>query len=130
MNLTPSIIASDVSIEGNFTTEGELQLDGHIKGDLICGSLVMGDRGSVVGRIAAESVTIRGKVNGEISSKTVRLEATAHVDGDVFHESMSVEAGARITGQFTYSEYSTKEPHFQPTALAQIASANDEFAAE
>ena len=105
---TPSIIGSDVEIEGNVKTVGELQLDGMIIGDLTCGGLVMGDTGSVKGIVTAESVTIRGQVQGEIHANTVRLEKSAVIDGNVFHESLSVEAGAKLTGHFAHTT-ATKE---------------------
>lgn len=100
---TPSIVGADVQIEGNVRTVGELQLDGSIKGDLACGSLVMGESGLVDGTIAAETVTIRGTVKGEIRAKSVRLEKSAVVEGDVYHESLSVEAGAKLTGRFAHT---------------------------
>ncbi len=100
---TPSIVGADVKIEGNVKTVGELQLDGSITGDLVCGSLVMGETGSVNGTIAAETVTIRGTVKGEVRSKSVRLEKSAVVEGDVYHESLSVEAGAKLTGRFAHT---------------------------
>ncbi|GHF27464.1 hypothetical protein GCM10017044_23160 [Kordiimonas sediminis] len=100
---TPSIIGADVEITGNVKTSGELQLDGAISGDLSCGGLVMGETGKVKGLISAESVTIRGHVQGEIRSKSVRLESTATVDGDVYHENLSVESGAKLNGRFAHS---------------------------
>lgn len=100
---TPSIIAADVQIEGNVKTAGELQLDGAITGDLVCGGVVMGESGAVNGTISADSVTIRGKVTGQIRAKSVRLEKSAVVEGDVYHESLSVEAGARLTGRFAHT---------------------------
>lgn len=100
---TPSIVGADVQIEGNVKTVGELQLDGSITGDLACGSLVMGETGKVNGTIAAETVTVRGSVKGEIRAKSVRLEKSAVVEGDVYHESLSVEAGAKLTGRFAHT---------------------------
>lgn len=100
---TPSIIGADVQIVGNVNTVGELQLDGNITGDLVCGSLVMGESGAVEGTISADTVTVRGKVSGQIKAKSVHLEKSAVVDGDVYHESLSVEAGARLTGRFAHS---------------------------
>lgn len=114
---TPSIIASDVQIEGNVKTAGELQLDGAITGDLVCGGVVMGETGAVNGTIAAESVTIRGKVIGQIRAKSVRLEKTAVVEGDVFHESLSVEAGARLTGRFAHTTDSQQATKVAPEAI-------------
>ncbi|WP_374764008.1 bactofilin family protein [Yunchengibacter salinarum] len=96
---TPAIIGSDVQIDGNVRTAGELQLDGSIKGDIDCGGLVMGETASIEGMITAESVTVRGKVNGEIRAGSVSLEKSAVVDGDIYHETLTVQAGARLTGK-------------------------------
>ncbi|UTW57322.1 polymer-forming cytoskeletal protein [Kordiimonas sp. SCSIO 12603] len=105
---TPSIIGSDVQIEGNIRTIGELQLDGNIIGDLACGGLVMGETGSVKGTITADNVTIRGKVNGEVRARSVRLEKSSVVEGDIYHESLSVEAGAKLTGHFAHTNSPTE----------------------
>lgn len=111
---TPSIVGSDVHIEGNVKTIGELQLDGSITGDLSCGSLVMGESGMVDGTIAAETVTVRGAVKGEIRAKSVRLEKSAVVEGDVYHESLSVEAGAKLTGRFAHTSGQRTPANPQP----------------
>lgn len=103
-NSTPSIIASDVQIDGNVITKGEIQLDGTVNGDLSCGSVVMGETGSVKGVIEADSVTVRGHVKGEIRARTVRLEQSAVIEGDVYQENLSVESGAQITGHFAHSD--------------------------
>lgn len=100
---TPSLIGSDVQIEGNVRTQGELQLDGSITGDLNCGGVVMGESGAVKGTITADNVTVRGTVKGEIRARSVRLEKSAIVEGDVIHESLSVESGAKLTGRFAHS---------------------------
>ena len=124
-NPTPSIIGSDVVIEGNVKTVGELQLDGCIKGDLSCGGLVMGETGSVKGTIAAETVTVRGSVTGEIRARNVRLESSSKIDGDIYHESLSVEAGAKITGHFSYtsSPNEKKAPTIETPAFVESKTA-------
>lgn len=106
---TPSIIAPDVKIDGSLTTTGELQLDGTINGDLTCSNVVMGESGSVKGVIKSDRITIRGYVKGEVHSRTVKLEKSAVIEGDIYHENLSVESGARITGHFAHSEKLGKE---------------------
>ena len=98
----PSIISADVKIVGNISTVGELQLDGIVEGDVICSELTMGEHGGVTGTISAENLIIRGTVSGTMRARSVRLEKSAKVSGDVWHETLSVEAGARIEGQFVH----------------------------
>ena len=120
-NSTPSIIGSDVTITGNIETNGELQLDGAVDGDLTCGSLAMGEEGSVRGSIKADSVVIRGAVKGEVRARSVRLESTCVIEGDVFHETLSVEAGAKLTGQFSYTNAKANANNSAPAATKEEA---------
>ena len=121
---TPSIIGSDVRIVGNFSTLGEVQVDGEIEGDLHCGSLTMGDQGSVSGSIEAEQAIIKGRVDGRIRAKKVRLEKTAVINGDLFHDSLSVEAGARLSGQVVHSSQEAGTKKDKPATGAAATSLN------
>ena len=111
----PSIIGSDVQLVGNLTTIGEVQLDGIVEGDVNCGSLVLGEHGKVTGTIVADTVTVRGRVEGSIRARLVRLEKSAKIKGDVYHETLSVEAGATIEGTFTHEEATSRD---KPAAQA------------
>ncbi len=49
--MVPSIIGEDLSITGNVTSKGEIQVDGEIQGDINCGSLLLGDKSQVIGGV-------------------------------------------------------------------------------
>lgn len=100
---TPSIIATDVRIVGNLITNGEVQLDGTVEGDVRAAALTLGESGAVKGTIVADSVTIKGTVEGQIRGRSVRVEKTAKVRGDLCHEIVSVEAGAIVEGNFSHT---------------------------
>ncbi|MCF6214687.1 MAG: polymer-forming cytoskeletal protein [Emcibacter sp.] len=108
-NSAPSIIGSDVSIKGNVTTLGEIQLDGTIEGDVRSASLTIGEHGSVQGTVTAEEVIVKGAVTGQIKARNIRLEKTAKVKGDLFHETLSVEAGAFIEGNLTHKNNAVQD---------------------
>ncbi|MDP6692448.1 MAG: polymer-forming cytoskeletal protein [Alphaproteobacteria bacterium] len=94
----PSLISTDLEIAGNLNTPGEVQLDGKVEGDVICGKLVIGEKASIAGQIEADEVVVRGRVAGRIKAKDVRLAKTAHVNGDIWHDSLAIEAGAFLDG--------------------------------
>lgn len=94
-----SVIGDDVIIDGNITGHGELHLDGTVRGDITVERLSIGETGQVEGSITADSVDIRGKLTGTISAKQVKLFGTAHVDGDITHEQLSMEPGAYFQGR-------------------------------
>lgn len=94
-----SLISSDMRIEGSVSCEGELQVDGVVKGDIKVARLTIGEHGKIEGAVVADSVDCRGGVNGSITAKQVRLHASSHVDGDISHEQLAMEAGAYFQGK-------------------------------
>jgi len=114
--IAPSIIGTDVRITGSIDTNGEIQLDGIVEGDVNCKTLTLGERGVVTGNVVSESVVVRGKVVGDVRARTVRLEKTANVSGDVWHESISIEAGAFFEGRVSHTD---KAVAFESTQAEQ-----------
>ncbi|MEM1019529.1 MAG: polymer-forming cytoskeletal protein [Sphingomonadales bacterium] len=100
----PSIIGSDVEITGNVSTNGEIQLDGSVEGDVRASSITLGENGALNGTVSADRVIVRGTVDGSINGRVVELHKSAKVSGDVKHETLSIEAGARVDGNFKYDQ--------------------------
>ena len=107
-----SLISEDITIEGGVAGEGDLHVDGVIRGDVRIGHLTIGETGHIEGSIHAETAEIRGRVIGTLVAKQVRLYGTAYVDGDITHEQLSVETGAFFQGR------SLKFQRPAPVALA------------
>jgi len=102
--MVPSIIGEDLKITGNVSSQGEVQVDGEIQGDIHCGSLLLGDKSEIQGSVVAEDVVVRGKVMGSIRGLRVTLQAQSHVEGDIFHQSLAIEQGAYFEGKSRRSE--------------------------
>ncbi|WP_442957651.1 bactofilin family protein [Phenylobacterium sp.] len=96
---TPSLISDNITIEGSVIGEGELQIDGVVRGEVRVDKVTIGETGHVEGAIFAEVVETRGRVIGQISAKQVRLHGTAYVDGDITHEQLAMESGAFFQGR-------------------------------
>ena len=94
-----SVIGAEMTLEGNISGGGEIQVDGKIKGDIRVEHVTVGDGGQVEGGIYAEAVEVRGKVTGSITAKQVRLYGACHVDGDITHEQLAMETGAFFQGR-------------------------------
>jgi cytoskeletal protein CcmA (bactofilin family) len=103
-NSTPTLIAHDVTVEGNVTTTGELHIDGTVYGVVRARSCVIDMNGYVHGEIIAEDIFIRGKVVGPIRGTHVNLYAGAQVEGDILNETISIENGANIYGMISRAE--------------------------
>lgn len=94
-----SVLARDLLFEGNISGDGELTIDGQVKGDIRVNRLIIGDTGSVEGSVQAENVDVRGRVVGSVNGQQVRLLSTAYVDGDINHEQLAIEVGAYFQGR-------------------------------
>ncbi len=94
----PSIISIDLAIQGNLSSNGEIQVDGSVNGDINCKALIVGTKGSVSGEVTAQTVRIHGSIKGQVKAKSVFLASTAQMSGDIEHESLAIEPGAFMEG--------------------------------
>ena len=116
----PSILARDPRVVGNGHSDGDIQVDGAIEGDVRTGWLTIGESGRVRGAIEAETVTVAGALNGSIKARTVALLRSARVVADIVQEQLSVEAGASFEGssrRFAKDEAERAKPAAAPVPL-------------
>jgi len=97
-SMPPSIIGADLRIVGDLSSDGEIQVDGAVDGDIRTNSLLVGETAKIKGEIVADSVHVHGTVNGQIKARAVNLAKTARVVGDVLHEDLAIETGAFLEG--------------------------------
>ena len=95
----PSLLGPDLVFDGSISGDGELHVEGVVRGDLSVSRLCIGERARVEGKIHGGVVEIRGAVIGDIEARQVKLYDTAHVDGDIVHEQLSIDAGAFFQGR-------------------------------
>ncbi len=100
----PSIISRGLTITGNLVSDGELQIDGRVEGDIHCVSLVVGLSGEVIGEVYASSMRLHGQLTGQVRADSVFLAATARMVGDVHHQSLAIEPGAFLQGMCRRSD--------------------------
>src|SRR5262245_56610421 len=97
-----SVIGNDLKIIGQglkIIGRGVLQVDGEIEGEVQAAEVIVGEKGQVTGMVAGRQVVVRGKVSGLICGKTIALQASSKVDGDLHHMSLLIEQGAMFDGR-------------------------------
>ncbi|MGE5504525.1 MAG: bactofilin family protein [Actinomycetota bacterium] len=92
------MIGADVRIVGDIITQGEMQIDGQVDGDITCQRLVVGEGGRIAGEVSAETVEVHGELSGKVNASTVIIAKSARVIGDITHDSLEIEAGAYMEG--------------------------------
>lgn len=123
--MQPSVIAADLNVLGNIISDGVLDIDGKINGNVRCHTASVRPNGLVKGDIHAEIVHVYGAIEGVIKAKTVMLYATARVVGTIMHESLSIEDGAFVDGKFKRTDKVFIDDEGQPAAQAVLPTMED-----
>lgn len=99
-HISPSVISADMFVLGNIASDGMMDLEGKIDGNVRCKEAIIREHGIVNGDVIADSIRIYGQVRGLVKAKYVTLYSTARIEGVIMHESLSVEDGANVDGKF------------------------------
>ncbi|GGC29001.1 hypothetical protein GCM10011371_15690 [Novosphingobium marinum] len=98
-----SVLGADTAIRGDIHATSDLHVDGKVEGDIACARLVQGCDSVVSGGITAESARLAGTVRGSISARELVILKTAHIEGDVSYDALTIEQGAQVDGRLTPS---------------------------
>jgi cytoskeletal protein CcmA (bactofilin family) len=93
-----SVIEPSLDIKGGLRSDGDIQVNGQINGDVQCLHLTIGRSGSIIGNITVDELVVLGEVRGVIRAGRVIMRETARVKGEVFHQELVVELGAWFDG--------------------------------
>jgi cytoskeletal protein CcmA (bactofilin family) len=95
----PSIVGKDFNVLGNIISDGTIDFDGTIQGNIRCGTLNVRKNASITGEIVANDIFVYGKVKGIIRAKNVYLYNGSRIDGIVMHETIAIEDGSFLDGK-------------------------------
>jgi cytoskeletal protein CcmA (bactofilin family) len=100
-NDSKNVLNSDVELKGTLRFTGELTFDGKLEGDIQSeGTLNLGDNAVVKGNITANSVLVRGKVNGNVTAKEkIDIKTKTELFGDIRAARLVMEEGVIFVGQ-------------------------------
>ena len=102
---TPSVIGTDMRIIGDVVSDGEVRIEGRLEGDINCKNVTVAEDAEIRGNVDAEELTLRGALVGSVRARVVRLMASSLMMGDVAHEVLKVEAGAKVEGRYRPARY-------------------------
>ena len=94
----PSILSAGMQVTGDIVSDGEVQIDGELTGDIHCSKLTISETGRISGSVVADVCLVHGEVVGQIKSDAVTLSRSSRVEGDVLHDMLAIEPGARLDG--------------------------------
>ncbi len=99
---TQNIIGKGTIIDGNLSAEGDLILEGTVRGDVATkASLMVCPSAIVEGNIVAHHAEVSGRVNGTVQAfGLLIIKASGIIDGDVITKNLNVESGSTFNGRF------------------------------
>ena len=95
-------IGKAVRVEGKVISEEDLTIDGDVEGSIELGghSLTIGQEARIRADLVAKTVTISGKVNGNVRAvDKIDLRATGSVDGNITAPRFVMAEGAMVMGK-------------------------------
>ena len=93
-----SVIGSDLKVVGNMYSDGDIQVEGTVEGDIACAALTVGQYAQIKGSISAETLEILGSVRGKVKATSVELATTAKAACDIDYCVLSIQEGAVVDG--------------------------------
>ena len=96
-----SLIGAGTTLKGDITSNGDLRIDGTLKGNIIGSArVIIGANGVVEGDITGQQADIMGKVTGSIKVKDLlQLKNGSVVEGNITAGKLQVEPSATFNGQ-------------------------------
>ena len=116
----PSLISPSLRIVGNLRSQGEVQIDGTVDGDVLANTLIIAEKGTINGESVADDVVVRGRVNGRIRAGKVQLAKSAHVVGEIRYNMLSIDSDAFVEGHCKQTDEPIEitEPPIKPAPQA------------
>lgn len=113
-----NLLSADVEIKGSIKFQNDLIIDGKIEGEITSpGMLVVGENADVRGEIKTKSVTVLGKVHGNITvEERCELKGRAQLIGDLKAARLVIEEGATFVGK---SEVTPNKIAMKPEVVRQ-----------
>ena len=102
-----TIIPADLQITGDLVSTGDIHVEGVIHGNITCRTLTLTGQPVIKGSVKAETVRVCGTFDGKVEAKKVALTKAAKMVGEIYYETLEMEAGASFEGKL-----SCLNPHF------------------
>ena len=109
-NAPDTLLGANTRLKGDIVFAGVLQIDGKVEGNVTArdadSRLLVTERGEIAGTVEVADAVIQGRISGNLlSTASVELHTSAHIDGDVHYKVLKMTPGAAINGSvFCQSE--------------------------
>ena len=95
-----NLLSAGTIVKGEIKLSGDFRLDGTFIGSVDCkGKVVVGPTGSIEGEIVCQNADFSGEVKATVKvAGLLTLKETARYTGDITTNKLSIEPGAKFSG--------------------------------
>ena len=94
-----SIITQGIDFTGEVNTEGDIHLDGNMKGTIKANEVVIGINGFFEGEIIANVLIVSGKIKGKFNIKNLHIRKDGTLSGKAKYLNVTIESGGKVLGE-------------------------------
>jgi cytoskeletal protein CcmA (bactofilin family) len=100
-NHSINLIGTGTVIEGNIVSNGDIRIDGSLKGNLTTkGKVIVGESGKISGEVQCKNFEVEGSIDGKVMvSELLSLRSRSKLLGDISTNKLAIEPGAVFTGR-------------------------------
>ena len=98
-NNTLTIIGEGIDFSGEVNTEGNIHVDGIMRGNIKAQEVVVGPKGDFDGEITADILIVNGNIKGKFNIKNLQVRKSGILQGKIKYDVIIVEAGGKILGE-------------------------------
>ena len=116
-----SIITQGIDFTGEVNTEGDIHLDGNMKGTIKANEVVIGPNGAFEGEIVSNILIVSGNIKGKFNIKNLHIRKEGTLSGKAKYLIVTIESGGKVLGELGL----TKPPRVVTSSAAANKSNNN-----
>ena len=94
-----SIITQGIDFTGEVNTEGDIHLDGTMKGLIKANEVVIGPNGSFEGEIISNILIVSGNIKGKFNIKNLHIRKDGTLSGKAKYLLVTIDSGGKVLGE-------------------------------
>ena len=94
-----SIITQGIDFTGEVNTEGDIHLDGNMKGTIKANEVVIGPNGSFEGEIVSNILIVSGNGKGKFNIKNLHIRKDGTLSGKAKYYIVTIDSGGKVLGE-------------------------------
>ena len=94
-----SIITQGIDFTGEVNTEGDIHLDGNMKGTIKANEVVIGPNGSFEGEITSNMLIVSGNIKGKFNIKNLHIRKDGVLSGKAKYLIVTIDSGGKVLGE-------------------------------